>query len=213
MNVNAAGRVPPHHLMRAPQRPAPGATAGGSAAPTAPQTDTGPVAGGEVEASAGDPAGPTTPGGNDTPFTHALHRGQGRKLGILRRMPSAEDVAAEQAASGLGATDGTDTSVTDELAPVGDTTPAVDPGLADGTATAPGAAEPAEPIEPADPTDGTIAVDGTTLVDDLLGGDGQGESVVTGTLETIEQLRERLEAARTDGLWTLPVEGPDTTEV
>ena len=38
--------------------------------------------------------------GSDTPFTHALHQGNGRKLGIHKRF--AAEIAAQQAAAGLG---------------------------------------------------------------------------------------------------------------
>lgn len=93
MNVGAAGRVPAHavHRGRRPlaDRPSPGTIPVDAPAPTVTNGD-----------DVGTAAGPTTPGGNDTPFTHALQQGSGRKTGIHRRM--AEWVAAQQVDAGLG---------------------------------------------------------------------------------------------------------------
>lgn len=219
MNVHAAGRVQPHHLVRHPHRPDDRSSSAGPE--TGPVATSSPDAGstaaqGTVDGADGDTTGPATPGGNDTPFTHALHRGQGRKLGILRRMPSVDDVAAEQAAAGLGPTDASDTTGVDGLTPVDDATTTDDTSPADGTppaSTEPDVIDSTTGTDGAAGGDGTIAIDGTSLVDDVLGGDAPVDSVVESGIELIEQLRERLEDARVDEPGRLPVEGPDATEV
>jgi hypothetical protein len=93
MQVGAANIGPPAHAGR----PSPGAhVPRGGAAPRAAVATTEPAAPQEP-GDTGD--GVRVRGGPDTPWTHALHQGNGQKVGIHRRF--AEEIAAQQAALGL----------------------------------------------------------------------------------------------------------------
>lgn len=91
MQVSSMVPGPPVHAGRGGGRPA-------AAAPPAEAKTAGrPTA---VASEEGDE--PTKPGGSQTPFTHALHQGNGNKNGIERRLDGAE--AAQQYQADLGLT-------------------------------------------------------------------------------------------------------------
>ena len=183
MNVHAVGRGPAHQALRPDHRAARGPSGTSASTGVSDGTD----AAGEVAGAAAGPVGdrdapgPTTPGGNSTPFTHALERGNGAKVGIHRRM--AEWVATQQAESGLGGTTGGVDEATGGTAPVGDTVPIegqdapdapvegegpdeIGAGVTDGEGSAGATASGDEPglIDVPHAT-GTIAIDGSTLLD------------------------------------------------
>jgi len=90
MQVSSMIPGPPVHPGRGAGRPA-------AAAPPAEATTAGrPTA---VAAEEGDE--PTKPGGSQTPFTHALHQGNGNKTGIYRRLEAADAAQKYQAELGL----------------------------------------------------------------------------------------------------------------
>ena len=90
MQVSSMVPGPPVHPGRGAGRPP-------AAAPPAEATTAGrPTA---VASEQGDQ--PTKPGGSQTPFTHALHQGNGNKTGIHRRLAAAEAAQQYQASLGL----------------------------------------------------------------------------------------------------------------
>lgn len=141
--IGGVGRGPGHnHLpVHRQSRPEEAEAAAGSQSPTV--------------AAAGERTERT---GSDTPFTHALDRGEGRKTGIHRRF--AEEIAAQQAEAGLGGdvddaapVDGPSGDVAppaDDLTPVGDV----------GSGDEPENEQPAPPEQGPD-GGGTIDIDGS----------------------------------------------------
>ncbi|MCC5948416.1 MAG: hypothetical protein JJT89_08150 [Nitriliruptoraceae bacterium] len=90
MQVSSMVPGPPVHPARGAGRPA-------AAAPPAAATAAGRLS--AVASEHGD--GPTKPGGSQTPFTHALHQGNGNKTGIHRRLAATEAAQQYQAELGL----------------------------------------------------------------------------------------------------------------
>lgn len=139
MQVSSMVPGPPVHPGRGAGRPA-------AAAPPAEATTTGrPTA---VAPEEGDE--PTKPGGSQTPFTHALHQGNGNKNGIHRRLAAAE--AAQQHQAELGLTPPAAEAGEEVTAPPPAETPLVDPDAVDLTAPeSPAAEAPALDPDPVDP--------------------------------------------------------------
>jgi hypothetical protein len=146
--------------------------------------------------------------GSDTPWMHALEQGNGNKTGIRRRF--AEEIAAQQAAAGVGSSD--DPAPTDGTVPADGTVP-VDGGTApvadDGTApvvdvpTTPIDETVPAPVEPETQPVGTIVIDGAGL--DL--GSTQPVDADAGLLELLEVADE---AAATEP--TVTAEEPVTVD-